>query len=178
MNNKALILGVCVSICLLSIGAVSMSMRDYGKHCLFSGISGTITLDGKPVSDAKVKRVVGKAHTQGELKDETTTDKNGYFKMPPVFDRSVLSKVLPMEFAVPQRIVVLYEGVEHEIWNGVKRKREENAESRGAPLIVQCELTAEETLKEVDGSPIFSKCVWDAEADAPFEIMPPEDDDE
>ena len=80
------------------------------KPCLFSPISGTITLDGKPATGAKLIRTVGKAHTQGQLVDTTTTDDHGEFEMPGVFERVWLAKILPMEFVAGQEILVEYKG--------------------------------------------------------------------
>lgn len=138
-----------------------MAISDAGKVCLFSQISGIITLDGKPVSHAKLVRTVGK---EKELTDETMTDENGHFKLPAIFDRTI-TKFLPMEFVVRQVIYVHYEGKEYKLWSGVKRQAEENSESRGQPLIVKCELNQETNLKQVNGSPIISLCTWGAEPD-------------
>jgi len=177
-TKKVIAFCVAVAFIFISLGTVSMSIKDYGKVCLFSSISGVITQNGQPVANARVKRVVGKAHVQGELTDETTTDEKGYFEMPAVFERNIIAKVLPMEFAVPQQIFVYVNSSEYEIWKGVKRKREENTESKGAPLVVRCDINNERKLKQIDGNMIFSACEWNAEEDAPFEIMPPEEDDE
>jgi hypothetical protein len=145
---------------------LAMSIFDAGKVCLFSKISGTITLDGKPAAHAVVIR---KVNLNRDKVDQTTTDENGYFEMPAVFQRTV-TKFLPQEFVAKQDIKVIYNNTEYEIWNGVKRKSGENVESKGHPLIVSCELNLKELVyKSVDGSPIFSRCVWDAEGDKPYE---------
>ncbi len=154
-----------------------MSSESRTNPCLFSAISGVILENGKPLKNAKLKRVASKAHTQGSLTDETTTDEKGYFSMPAVFDKVILAKILPMEFSVSQQIYVYHAGEEYKIWSGVKRSREENAESRGKPLIVECDLARETELIEVNGGPIFSKCKWDVEPDAPMVWDPLEDDE-
>ena len=52
------------------------------------------------------------------------------------------------------------------MWSGIKRKKEENSESRGKPLVVTCELTLEDrNYLTVNSGPIFSLCTWDVEAD-------------
>ncbi len=155
-----------------------MSSENRTKPCLFSAISGVITLNGKPVKNAQLKRIVGKAHAQGKVTDETTTDENGYFSMPAVFDKVLLAKVLPMEFSVPQEIFVYYEGKEYDIWSGVKRKREENSESRGKPLVVKCELEGERKRISVNDNLIYTRCNWDVEPDPPMVFDPPEDDED
>lgn len=143
-----------------------MGITDAGKVCLFSGMSGVVKLDGKPVAGARLVRTVNK---EKDKTDETTTDESGYFEFKPIFDRTV-TKFLPMEFVVKQVIWVHYKGLEYKMWSGVKRTEEENAESRGKPLIVECELSSERNLKEVNGSPIFSLCTWDAEPDPKVEM--------
>lgn len=155
-----------------------MSSESRIKPCLFSAISGTITLDGKPVANAKVKRLAGKAHSEGQKIDETFTDDNGKFEMPAVFDRVLLAKVLPMEFAVSQQIFVYIENKEYEIWNGVKRQRQENSESSGNPLIVSCELNQAHKMVSVGGGFVSSNCLWDFTPDPPLILDDPLPDDE
>lgn len=148
-------------ILITSIGATGMALSDVGKVCLFSAISGVITQDGKPVANAKLVRKVN--HSKDVI-DETTTDQNGHFTMPAVFERTV-TKLLPMEFVVRQAIYVKHEGKEYLLWEGVKREEKENSESRGQALIVRCELNQERLFKQVNGNPIVSFCTWDAEPD-------------
>lgn len=143
-----------------------MSISDAGKVCLFSGMSGVITTNGKPAANVRLIRTaaLGKPKT-----DETITDANGNFEFPPMFDRTI-TKFLPQEFVAKQDIVALYNEQETKIWDGVKRKPEENTEARGSALVVKCELEQKELeYKSVNGSPIFSRCTWDAEADSPYE---------
>ena len=158
MKNR---LSYLIGIILLTTWGYAMAISDVGKVCLFSAISGVITLDGKPVANARLVRIVKK---EGAKTDETTTDEKGYFQFPPVFDRTI-TKFLPMEFVVSQVIDLHHQGMKYELWNGVKRNPDENTESRGLPLIVQCELNQERMFKEVNGSPIISLCKWEAKAD-------------
>ena len=148
-------------IILFSNGAFAMGLSDAGKVCLFSGMSGVIKIDGKPVAGARLVRSVKK---ENKARDEVVTDDNGYFELKPIFERS-LTKYLPMEFVVSQQIDVYYKGAKYEMWSGVKREPDENTESRGESLIVECELASEERLKIVNGSAIFSLCKWDADPD-------------
>ncbi|MBI1425464.1 MAG: carboxypeptidase regulatory-like domain-containing protein [Gammaproteobacteria bacterium] len=138
-----------------------MAFGDVGKVCLFSEISGVITLDGKPVAHAKLVRTVKK---EKAVTDETTTDAHGYFKMPAIYDRTI-TKYLPMEFVVKQDITLYYNNKEYKLWDGVKRTEEENAESRGKPLIVKCELNSEVNHISVNGSVFFNLCTWDVVPD-------------
>ena len=138
-----------------------MSLGDVGKVCLFSSMSGVIKLDGKPVSNALLKRTVKLSKPKT---DETRTDEQGRFEFPATFEHTV-TKFLPQEFVANQDIVLYYQGEEYRMWTGVKRTPEENAESRGEPLVVECEQSNEKQLKQVNNSPIISLCTWSAEAD-------------
>lgn len=138
-----------------------MGLGDAGKACLFSKMSGVIRLDGVPVANARLVRTV---NLNKDIVDETTTDENGYFEFDAQFVRA-LTNVLPQEFAAKQVIWVHYKGYEYKMWSGVKRKPEENIESRGKSLVVECELNSEKTVVEVNNSPIISLCTWDVEPD-------------
>jgi hypothetical protein len=138
-----------------------MTFADSGKACLFSKISGIITLEGKPVANAKITRTV---NLNKDKVDFAYTDENGYFQMPAVFQRSI-STLLPQEFAANQEIVVRYQEKDYRIWSSVKRTPEENSEARGKDLVIECELNSEETLITVNNSPIFSLCKWNVEPD-------------
>lgn len=143
-----------------------MAISDAGKVCLFSKISGVILIDGKPAANALVVR---RANLTKELKDETTTDENGYFEMPAVFTRTV-TKYLPQEFAPKQNIDVSYQGNDYSIWSAVKSGPEENTESKGKELKVTCELNSENTTIVVNGAFIYSRCTWDVEPDPKMEF--------
>jgi hypothetical protein len=160
-NNK--LFKTCIAFILfLSVnGVFAMAMSDVGKVCLFSAISGVITLDGMPVTSARLVRI---GDRDGAKTDETTTDENGYFEFPAMLERTI-TKFLPMEFVASQEIIVHYNNQEYSIWRAVKRNPAENTESRGKPFIVKCELSGEETHLRVNNSPIFTLCSWDVEPD-------------
>lgn len=163
LNEWKTLLTSFLTMFFISSGVFAMSLGDVGKVCLFSHISGVIRLDGEPVANARLVRTVD---LSGPETDETSTNENGYFEFPAVFKRTV-AKYLPQEFASKQEIVVHYKGEEYRIWSAVKRKPEEGIESRGKPLVVQCELNSEETMIKVNNSPIFSLCTWDVVPDKP-----------
>ena len=144
-----------------------MSIADAGKVYLFSGMSGVITLDGEPAQNARITRTVD---YEKKETDQTTTNEKGEFAFAPVTKRTV-AKILPQEFVVGQELIVDYQGKQYQIWNGVKRKPEENVESRGKPLIVTCELNSEEQYIKVNNSPIFSLCKWDVDPDPKEDIF-------
>lgn len=161
MKKYVLILVVIFSLFFVAFGVFAMSLGDIGKVCLFSAISGKITLDGKPVANAKLVRT---GDRDGPRVDGAVTDVNGYFEFAAMHERTI-TKLLPQEFVASQKIIVHYEGNEYEMWSAVKRKQEENSESRGNPLVVTCELNSAQNLIMIDGSPIHSLCVWDVEPD-------------
>ncbi|WP_152558676.1 carboxypeptidase-like regulatory domain-containing protein [Endozoicomonas numazuensis] len=138
-----------------------MSIFDVGKMCTFSKISGVILNNGEPVTHAQVIR---ETDYEKKFTDQTTTDENGYFEMPALFVRSI-AKYLPQEFVVGQLIKVVIGDREEQIWSGVKRTIDENAESRGKPLVVSCDLANEKQSFRVDGSLFTGKCQWDVEPD-------------
>ena len=149
------------------VGANAMSKNN--KTCLFSAISGTITLNGKPVANARIKRV------SGNQTDESTTNESGYFNMPSVFKNSIssaITKFLPGEFASPQELYVYVQGMEYKILDAVKRKDQEFSESKGNPWIVSCELTDENRNFTINNSPFLTLCKWDAEHDRKIDLFP------
>lgn len=145
-----------LALLLLSTELKAMSIFDTGKVCTFSSISGVILKDGKPAKNATIKR---ETDYQSVFTDQTTTDENGYFQMPALFERS-LASMLPQQFAVSQYIYVTYEGEEYKIWMGVKFKKEENTESDGSPIQVTCELDSERKSTSVNGQNFITQCAW------------------
>lgn len=138
-----------------------MALGDVGRVCLFSPISGVITMNGQPVVNARLVRT---GDRNGPKVDEVASDQKGYFEFPAMYERTI-TKFLPQEFVASQTIIVYYQGQQYEMWSAVKRKPEENVESRGNPLVVTCELNSEQTSIMVNGSPIHSLCSWDVEPD-------------
>lgn len=142
---------------LFSNGVYAMS----DKACLFSGMTGVINYEGKPAANVRLLRKI-----EGKDVDETITDENGNFEFEVVYKDKSLFDFLPTEFAIQQIITAIKDDTEYTIWTGVKRKPEENAESKGKPLVVSCELTLEEeNYIKVNGGPFFTLCTWDVEAD-------------
>lgn len=150
---------ISILLIIFSFGAVAVGV----KQCLFSEMSGVVNFEGKPATDVKLIRMVDYDKKQY---DETVTDENGKFHFSGVFRTSLLSGILPTEFVVAQKITAVYEGKEYEVWSGTKRKPEENSESKGKPLIVECNLSQPDVeFISVDGNLIFSRCKWDVEPD-------------
>lgn len=152
---------IIVSLVLLifSYGVYAMGI----KQCLFSEMTGVVSFEGKPAAGVKLVRMVDK---NKELFDETVTDEEGNFHLPAVYRTSILSKILPMEFIVLQKITAHFNNKEYEMWSGTKTSPKENAESKGKPLVVACNLSQPEVESIiVDGNSIHSRCTWDVEPD-------------
>ena len=137
----------------ITVGVSAVAISDIGKVCLFSAMSGVITLDGKPVANARLVRTVSR---EGVRTDETTTDSKGNFTFPAMFERTV-TKYLPQEFVASQEITAHLNKKEHKIWVGVKRSPSENSESRGKPLAVKCDLNSETTTVFIDQAVYITK---------------------
>lgn len=160
-------LSLCVFLAFISGTAFAMSIFDAGKVCTFSPISGVVLYEGKPVAGARIVRTTD---YQKKSQDEAVTDGNGYFEMPGIYERHIVN-FLPQEFVVGQLINVSFNDKEYKIWSGVKRKWEENAESRGKPLVVTCELTQEDEVINVDRQPFIAKCKWDVDPNIKADIF-------
>lgn len=112
------------------------------KTCVFSSVKARLLLNRKPVSNAKVRR---EWNWNKPSFDESTTDAQGYVTFPAVFESSV-SRLLPVEIAISQRLLVELDGEFKEFWLNDKREPGENEEYNGVPFDVVCELTDEEKL--------------------------------
>ena len=130
------------------------------KKTLFSEMTGIITYEGKPAENVRLLRKI-----ENKNYDETITDENGAFYFPAAYKKASLFGFLAVEFVVKQDIIAYRDGKEYEMWNGVKRIPEDNAESRGKPLVVTCELTDEEKFIMVDAGIYIGLCTWDVEPD-------------
>ena len=162
-------LSIFIVLLIAFVGANTMSKNS--KTCFFSAISGTITLNGKPVANARIKRV------SDDHIDEKITDEHGYFNMPSVFANpifSFMSRFIPGQFVSTQKVYIYVDGMEHLLLEGIKRNEAEFTESRGKPWVISCELSDDPIRFRIDGNAFSSRCKWDAEHDKKKVILPPE----
>ena len=131
-----------------------MGFLDAGKTCVFSQVEAKVTKNGEPVKGAKVIR---RWEWNKPNQDETTTDENGRFQLPAVFEKSV-SRLLPVELVIGQGMAIVVDGEEVGFWSNGKREPEENSEYGGEPMVLVCELTDEEELIEDYGSLMVTQC--------------------
>ena len=150
---------VLLILLILSYAVSAMAI----KQCLFSEMTGVVSFEDKPAAGVKLVRLVD---LNKELYDETVTDAQGNFHFPAIYQSSILRKILPMEFVVLQDITAHFNEKEVEVWHSIKRSPEVNTESKGKPLVVECDLSqAEAEAITVDGVTIFSRCTWDVVPD-------------
>jgi len=140
----------------LSQGALAMSLFGAGKTCVFSNVKATLTMNGKPLPNAKVIR---RWEWQELKEDSTTTDENGHFEFPVVFEKSV-TRLLPIELVIGQGLYVIVDGKEQQFWSNSKREPGENAEFNGKPIAMMCELTHEMKYYRDFGSIMGTLCTW------------------
>ena len=138
---------------------MSLFMRDEEEVVLCSPMEGVITLEGKPVSNAKIKRNIKWQDDEGET-DTYYTDENGYFSLPIKQTTVRLNKIT--QFVMGQEITVFYENNEYVIWGGAKGGKEVYAELGGRPINMKCELTSEGESIRSDNTLLFTLCKWDA----------------
>ena len=161
---------ISTTLTFFSSGANAVSIKQY----LFSNMTGVVNFHGKPAANVRLVRTI---NYNKDIVDETVTDEKGFFEFPAVHRNNYAGKILPMEFVVSQLIIAHHEDKEYEMWGGVKRNPEENAESRGKPLVVSCELALEDKHHIwVNDSPISSFCTWDVEPDPIVSFGEPEED--
>ncbi len=132
-------------------------MFGMGKTCVFSHVKVRITKNGAPLKNIEVIR----RWEWNKLKeDRTTTDDNGYFSFPAVFEESI-SRMLPVELVIAQGLYVVDGGEEKKIWSNSKREPEENAEFGNRPIEMTCELTNELQINRDFGSRMRTLCTWE-----------------
>ena len=125
------------------------------KTCVFSSVKARLTVNGEPLRDATVIR---RWEWQEKREDRATTDADGWFSFPPVFESS-LTRLLPVELVIGQSLEVLVDGKPKSIWSFAKRKPEENAELKGKPIVMRCELTQDSKARRESGAILSTMCV-------------------
>lgn len=124
-----------------------------------SQMEGVITLNGKPVSNAKIERWLKWKDEEGE-KDYFSTDENGRFDIPVKRDVVKLSAIT--QFVMAQEIRVFVDGVEYVIWAKAKREKGIYGELGGKPENFRCELSDEFVRVEAGEGMLVTSCKWDS----------------
>ena len=136
-------------------------MAEPEQICLMSAVSGQLVKDGQPLPNTKLVRELSYVYKDGFHTDEATTDAEGNFNFPAVFENKKRFVFLNM-FSVGQSIKV----DEDIIWIGSKTEPEENSEGRGESVYLDCNLENKEmTTTRIDVSIYHTTCHWDVESD-------------
>lgn len=136
--------------------AEAMSIFDVGKTCVFSMVKAKLTKNGEPLKNIKVIR---RWEWNNLKEDSTTTDINGYFEFPAIYEKSI-TRLLPVELVIAQGIYIIDNGEEKKIWSNSKREPGENAEFNGRPIAMSCEITDELKIHKEFGSRMRTLCKW------------------
>ena len=109
-----------------------------------SPVKGQILYDGKPIAGVEVVRTLtAEGLNNGEYKDTATTDEQGYFSMPEVFNRTFLLR--PQFFSanpgVSQYINVFYNEERYNIWASGKQGFQRGGETNELEIKILCDLT-------------------------------------
>lgn len=129
--------------------------------CLFSAVSGTVTLHGKPLSHIKITRNANYWNKDNHT-DETVTDAEGRFHFEPmmVHSRHISRSLNPIIF---ETLIIHYQGKEYVGWDTTRYDIQPNTELGDNKPIPKlgCELTSKATIKDNEsGHPVSGICAW------------------
>lgn len=142
-----------------------MGFLSKPTHCVFSALSGHLTLHGEPVKNGRLVRKGQLGHAEGEVVDETITDEHGYFEFPDMYQSASEAGIIAA-FRVFQSIRLdKGDGQELYIWKGSRWDGIRGGENRNNPWHMQCEISNEMQLFVVNRSNYFTRCAWDVEED-------------
>ena len=111
---------------------------------LFSEVHGTVMSHGQPVHGAElVQEVVWSDNKNDVLPIRTSSDADGRFHFAPVERSAGLTRMVPHQPAILQRITIHYQGVDYMAWRHTKNTYDVNSELDGKALNLQCELSRE-----------------------------------
>ena len=135
-----------------------MSLFGGTEVYLFSDVSGYLTYENKPASNATVRRIV---EMDGESYEDTTeTNSDGFFSFDALTKKE--RNILPKEFVSHQKLIAEYDSKNILIWETVKRSEEENSELEGKPLNLKCELTDDTKFVHMMLHSIGTNCTWES----------------
>lgn len=114
------------------------------KMVMFSGVSGKVLLDGKPVAGAVVEREFRWSWKSETGTDSTQTDASGAFRLPVIERSSFMGSVLPHQPNVRQTILIKHGGKTHKAWMFNKGNYDLDGEL-DRPIVMTCRLEREPT---------------------------------
>jgi len=117
--------------------------RAMEKMCMFSGVQGVVTEQGKPVAGALIERRFKWAWKGETGVDRTQTDAEGRFRLDPVWRGSLLGRLLPHEPSVEQEIRILHGNRSYVAWQFNGDSYKQDSELFGRPVRLRCDLASE-----------------------------------
>lgn len=129
---------VLIGLLISSLGAQAMG---FFKKCMFSAVEGIVLSDGKPVEGVKIKRRYLWGAAQKEETDITTTNAEGKFNFPPLYNSAPSITLLPLhEASVSQQITFYHKDEEFDAWSFQRRNYKLGGEFDKNPLELICDL--------------------------------------
>lgn len=114
-----------------------------GKVCLFSAIHGVVLDHGAPVTGATITRDYTWVWGNKKARDATTTNAQGAFALPAIWDQMWLGSFLPHEPFVEQTVLVEHAGQTYRAWLFTRGNYTDQGEVSG-PIQLVCRLEAPE----------------------------------
>lgn len=145
---------VFLTILMLHQGTLGMPIINHLRTCVFSEVTARLVLNGEPLKNIKVTR---QWEWHKRRSDEAVTDAEGYVTFPAVYESSI-TRLLPAEIVIGQRLSVEVNNEVIVFWQSSKRKAAEKSEYGGLPFNMICELSDETILIENYGSLIATMC--------------------
>jgi hypothetical protein len=114
------------------------------KMVMFSGVSGKVLQDGKPVAGALVEREFRWSWKSETGTDSTQTDASGAFRLPVIERSSLMGSLLPHQPNVRQTILIKHGGKTFKAWMFNKGNYDLDGEL-DRPIVMTCRLEREPT---------------------------------
>lgn len=134
---KRLVLSTLI-VSLTPIAGATMGM--FSELVLFSEVEGVVLKDGVPVEGAEIVQEIT-YEEPGKIPAKTVqTGADGRFALARVTTGAGLSRVIPGQPSILQRLMIRHNGVEYEGWRHNKNSYELNSELAGRSLRLICEL--------------------------------------
>lgn len=154
--RRVLLISSTFLLFFIAIQGGAKSMLFPKKICLFSGFTGQITFEGKPLLNVRVKRSYTFENNRTE--EETATDEQGYFTFESAWSKTRAPFIA--QFVVEQNIYVYFRDEEYHIWTAGKMAEEEFGEFGGKPESFICELIDEHYAPELEIGLVYTNCRW------------------
>jgi len=162
MKKRAVI--IFFSILMISVAFIAFkgnADENAYRVCLFSAVSGTVTLHGKPLSHIKITRNANYWNKDNHA-DETVTDAQGRFHFEPMFvqSRHISRSMNPIIF---EKLIIHHDGEEFVGWQTTRGDIQPNIElgdNKPIPAL-HCELANKSKIKDVKyRHPVSGICSW------------------